>query len=38
MDLLAERADRSQAETASSLQSEMKKWGDLIRDAGIKAE
>ncbi|QEL23594.1 tripartite tricarboxylate transporter substrate binding protein [Bosea sp. F3-2] len=39
MDLLAaEPAGWSQAETASFLQSEMKKWGDLIRDAGIKAE
>ncbi|MFJ5368016.1 Bug family tripartite tricarboxylate transporter substrate binding protein [Bosea sp. CER48] len=36
--LAAEPAGWSQAELASFLQAEMKKWGDLIRDAGIKAE
>lgn len=39
MDLLAaEPAGWSQAELASFLQAEMRKWGDLIRDVGIKAE
>lgn len=39
MDLLAaEPAGWSQAEMASFLQSEMKKWGDLIREVGIKVD
>ncbi|MCV9937801.1 tripartite tricarboxylate transporter substrate binding protein [Boseaceae bacterium BT-24-1] len=39
MDLLAaEPVGNTPAELATFLQAEMKRWGDLIREAGIKAE
>jgi tripartite-type tricarboxylate transporter receptor subunit TctC len=36
--LAAEPVGNSPAELAAFLQAEMKKWGELIREAGIKIE